>query len=190
GEQGAPSTAPMQAEPAMAAPAETVMTDDPVVTPTMTDEVMDMVERLVAAPIQGSMQAPAAASGAIVLALDHARVMRVMGDVGTIVIGNPAIADVSMPDPGTMILTGKSYGETNLVMLDPAGEILAEQMLRVTIRGENTVSVFRGVQRTTLACAPTCEIRPTPGDAPEALQAGLSAFDQRNSAATNAANAR
>ena len=157
-----------------------VLASDPVADPVM-DEAM-----LASAPIMGSTQA-SVAGGAIVLALDHARVMRVTGDIGTIIIGNPAIADAAMPDPRTIVLTGKSYGETNMVMLNPEGDIIAEQMLQVTVRGQNMVSVFRGSQRTTFSCSPTCEISPTPGDTREALEAGLSAFDARNTAALNAA---
>lgn len=133
-----------------------------------------------------SLAGDASDAGGIILALDHARVMRVVGDVTTIIIGNPAIADASMPDPGTIVLTGKSYGETNMVMLDANGDILAEQMLRVTVRGQSLVSVYRGVQRTTLSCSPTCEIRPTPGDSPDMVAAGLSAFSARNQAALDA----
>lgn len=126
----------------------------------------------------------------IILALDHARVMRLAGEVSTIIIGNPAIADANMPDPRTVVLTGKSYGETNLVLLDENGSIIAEQMLRVTVRGQSLVSVYRGVQRQTLSCSPTCEIRPTPGDNTEQINAGLSAFEARNAAALEAARSR
>ncbi len=133
-----------------------------------------------------SVAGDASDPGGIILALDHARVMRVVGDVATIIIGNPFIADASMPDPSTIVLTGKSYGETNMVMLDSSGAIVAEQTLRVTVRGQSLVSVYRGVQRTTLSCSPTCEIRPTPGDAPEAVSAGINAFQARNQAALGA----
>lgn len=138
-------------------------------------------------PVAGNATGP---GGAIILALDHARVMRMVGDVATIIIGNPSIADVAMPDPRTVVLTGKSYGETNMVMLDSEGNILAEQMLQVTVRGQSLVSVYRGVQRTTLSCSPTCEIRPTPGDAPDLVAAGLAAFQARNTAALEAANSQ
>jgi hypothetical protein len=151
------------------------------------DESMDEGElAMVAQPAMNSMAGDGVGGGAVILALDHARVMRVVGNISTIVIGNPAIADASMPDPHTLILTGKSYGETNLVMLDHTGAIVAEQMLRVTVRGQSLVSVYRGVQRTTLSCSPTCEIRPTPGDVPEQVQAGLNAFQARNEAALQA----
>lgn len=170
---------------------------DPVVTPVMTDTPAQPLQQLGAsqsAQMPAGVQAMAGSAGetggAIILALDHARVMRMVGDVSTIIIGNPAIADVSMPDPQTVVLTGKSYGETNMVMLDDFGNILAEQMLRVTVRGQSLVSVYRGVQRTTLSCSPTCQIRPTPGDSPELVQAGLSAFQARNAAAVEAANSQ
>lgn len=138
------------------------------------------------AGLGASLAGEASTEGGLVLALDHARVMRVVGNVATIIIGNPAIADASMPDPSTIILTGKSYGETNMVMLDAEGAILAEQTLRVTVRGQSLVSVYRGVQRTTLSCSPTCEIRPTPGDTPEVVESALGAFQARNQAALEA----
>ena len=167
---------------------------DPLASSPLKDEVVGDLDEITEEdmgymPVAGStstMAGEASDPGGIVLALDHARVMRVVGDVTTIVIGNPAIADVSMPDPGTMILTGKSYGETNMVMLDGNGNILAEEMLRVTVRGQSLVSVYRGVQRTTLSCSPTCEIRPTPGDTLDVVQAGLGAFEARNQAALEA----
>jgi hypothetical protein len=73
-----------------------------------------------------------------------------------------------------------------MVMLDDEGSVLAEETVRVTVRGQSLVSVYRGVQRTTLSCAPTCEIRPTPGDDPEMVAAGLDAFQARNQAAIEA----
>lgn len=180
-----------------ASPSATAHGSDPIVVPVMSDMQSQPMQEVSAAqsmdmlagvqPVAGDA---ASSSGAIILALDHARVMRMVGSVATVIIGNPAIADVAMPDPQTVVLTGKSYGETNMVMLDDAGNILAEQMLRVTVRGQSLVSVYRGVQRTTLTCSPTCEIRPTPGDAPDLVQAGLSAFQARNAAAVEAANSQ
>jgi hypothetical protein len=163
---------------------------DAEVSPTMTADLAAadpaMSEPRLTMATTTSVAGDASDPGGIILALDHARVMRVVGDVATIIIGNPFIADASMPDPSTMVLTGKSYGETNMVMLDSSGAIVAEQTLRVTVRGQSLVSVYRGVQRTTLSCSPTCEIRPTPGDAPEAVSAGINAFQARNQAALGA----
>lgn len=202
GEIGEGSAAPRQILPqapeasVLAAPEQaesTQASDDAEIMPVMTDEIATtaggMIGAMADTPVMGattSLAGDAADSGGIVLALDHARVMRVVGDVTTVIIGNPSIADVSMPDPGIMILTGKSYGETNMVMLDRNGDILAEQTLRVTVRGQSLVSVYRGVQRTTLSCSPTCEIRPTPGDTLDTIQAGLGAFQARNQAALEA----
>lgn len=189
--------APASSDPAstVSAPSE-FAASDPVVSPVMgaaqaqpmQDPTMQDPTVPNAVGVQPIAGNAVGASGAIILALDHARVMRMVGDVATVIIGNPAIADVSMPDPQTVVLTGKSYGETNMVMLDAQGQILAEQMLQVTVRGQSLVSVYRGVERTTLSCSPTCEIRPTPGDTPALVEAGLSAFQARNAAALEAAN--
>ncbi|MFN3225189.1 MAG: pilus assembly protein N-terminal domain-containing protein [Hyphomicrobiales bacterium] len=183
------SVAPVQASSPAWSAAD--VSEDPVSVPTMGESSAEMQVAVAAMDrtengLTASMSGEASSFGGIVLALDHARVMQVVGDVSTIVIGNPAIADASMPDPGTIILTGKSYGETNMVMLDDEGSVLAEETVRVTVRGQSLVSVYRGVQRTTLSCAPTCEIRPTPGDDPELVAAGLGAFQARNQAAIEA----
>ncbi|MBO6675445.1 MAG: pilus assembly protein N-terminal domain-containing protein [Rhizobiales bacterium] len=187
--EGAASTAVHDSsmeEPTLGADADSIVVQGLVDTPIETEIAAASLDDFQDGGLTQSMSGEASSFGGIVLALDHARVMRVVGDVSTIVIGNPAIADASMPDPGTIILTGKSYGETNLVMLDEEGAVLAEETLRVTVRGQSLVSVYRGVQRTTLSCAPTCEIRPTPGDAPEMVEAGLNAFQARNRAALEA----
>ncbi|MCB1507796.1 MAG: pilus assembly protein N-terminal domain-containing protein [Hyphomicrobiaceae bacterium] len=121
------------------------------------------------------------------ISLDHARVLRLTEPVGTIIIGNPAIADAAMPDDVTLILTGRSYGETNLIMMDQNGVIVAENTILVGLEGGSLVSVYRRTTRSTLSCSPICQIRPTPGDDPEQVNAGFGAFEARNTQAVGAA---
>jgi Flp pilus assembly secretin CpaC len=112
-----------------------------------------------------SMSAPVLAQDALVVTIDQARVMRIDKPVSTIVIGNPAIADASMPDQNTLILTAKSYGETNLLMLDEEGSVIAEHPVVVSAGSYNTISVYRGTARSTMSCAPDCLPSPQLGDA-------------------------
>lgn len=86
-----------------------------------------------------------------------ARVLRISAPAATIIIGNPAIADVTIQDPQTLILTGKSYGRTNMIILNSQGEPIADTIVEVSQIVSDTVTVFMGDQRTSLSCAPNCQ---------------------------------
>lgn len=89
--------------------------------------------------------------------VDRAKVMRVSRPAAMIIIGNPSIADATIKDSQTLIITGKQYGTTNLIVLDAEGEPIADEVLSVTSATENSVVVYKGVARQTLNCAPDCE---------------------------------
>ena len=133
--------------------------------------------------LYGFHQLPAKAQDALVVTIDQARVMRIDQPVSTIVIGNPAIADASMPDQNTLILTAKSYGETNLLMLDEEGSVIAEHPVIVSAANYNTVSVYRGTSRSTMSCAPECYPSPQLGDAADSYSTQTGVIQSRNSLA-------
>jgi hypothetical protein len=100
----------------------------------------------------------------IVVRLDEALIMKVPERASTVVIGNPLIADLSIQPGGLAIVTGKSYGATNLIVMDKGGAVLSEQIVQVEGSGDRTVVVYRGVSRQTYSCAPSCSPRLTLGD--------------------------
>lgn len=89
--------------------------------------------------------------------VNMARVLRISSPAATVIVGNPGIADVTIQDPMTLILTGKSYGQTNLIILDDQGQPIADTMLEVVQMQAGTMTVYQGLARTTLACAPVCQ---------------------------------
>ena len=114
------------------------------------------------------------------IVLDQATLMRLPEKVSTIVIGNPLIADVAVQSGGLVVVTGKGYGSTNLIVLDRSGAVLLER--QVVVRGptDQTVSVHRGVERETYSCTPTCERRITLGDSAAYFTATAGQADVRN----------
>lgn len=86
-----------------------------------------------------------------------ARVLRINAPAATVIIGNPAVADVTIQDPQTLILTGKSFGRTNMIILDANGDPIADTVVEVAQLKSDTVTVFMGSQRTSVACAPSCQ---------------------------------
>ncbi|KKB08179.1 pilus assembly protein N-terminal domain-containing protein [Devosia chinhatensis] len=86
-----------------------------------------------------------------------ARVLRISAPAATVIVGNPGIADVTIQDPTTLILTGKSYGQTNLIVLDSRGEPIADTLIEVVQMQAGVTTVYQGQARTTLSCAPICQ---------------------------------
>src|SRR5215469_12918356 len=73
------------------------------------------------------MTSPALAADAIKVTIDQATIAKMPENVATLVIGNPLIADVTVQPGGLLIVTGKSYGATNLIALDRSGAVLIER---------------------------------------------------------------
>ena len=87
---------------------------------------------LVLAGLVAQSSAVAATVDLVVVSVDKARVARIPDKTQTLVIGQPGIADVTMlKNSGMGVITGKSFGETNLIALDGQGNLLGEWTIRV-----------------------------------------------------------
>lgn len=92
----------------------------------------------------------------LVVTIDQARVVKVPPGTETLIVGNAAIADLTLLKQGAeMIVTGKGFGETNFIALDGTGNPLAQSLIRV-VGGRNTLLVQRGLDRQSYSCAPQC----------------------------------
>ena len=110
----------------------------------------------------------------VTVRLDQAKFLKLPERTATLVIGNPLIADAVVQPGGVIVITAKSYGVTNLVALDRSGNTLMEQPVQVVGPGDQTVVVYRGIERETYSCAPICERRITLGDTPTYFTQNLS----------------
>lgn len=125
-----------------------------------------------------------AAAEPISVALDQARLMKLPDRVATVVVGNPLIADVTLQPGGMLVITGKSYGTTNLVVLDKSGAPLLDRLIEVQGPQNNVMVVFRGAERETYSCAPNCERRVTLGDSAKFFEPALTQTGAFNSLAS------
>ena len=88
--------------------------------------------------------------------LDKASLIRMPEKAQTLIVGNPVIADVTvLKNNGMMVITGKGYGETNLIAVDATGNPVAESTIKVSANGALLV-VQRGDVRESYSCAPKC----------------------------------
>jgi Flp pilus assembly secretin CpaC len=96
--------------------------------------------------------------------LDEALIVRLDTPAQTIVIGNPSIADAMVHDGRTLIITGKSFGTTNLIAVDRNGAIIAERQIEVQQPWQSIVTVQRGAEMESYSCTPNCRRTPIIGD--------------------------
>ena len=92
----------------------------------------------------------------IAVILDQAKIARLPQGASTLIVGNPMIADVTMlKNNNTMVITGKGFGQTNLIAIDASGSLIEEQQIRV-LPSKTLVVLQSGASRMSYACNPDC----------------------------------
>jgi hypothetical protein len=128
----------------------------------------------------------AIAAEPITVRLDEARILKLPDRATTVVIGNPLIADLAIQPGGLAVITGKSFGATNFLILDKSGAVLTEQNIEVEGPGDPIVVVYRGVDRNTYTCQQSCQPRLTLGDEQKFFNDTLTEISSRNNQAMSA----
>jgi Flp pilus assembly secretin CpaC len=106
---------------------------------------------------------PAIAAQPLVILSDQSQIITMARAPGTVVVGNPSIADVTIHGQ-QVFLHGRGYGTTNVIILDEAGAQLAEFEVTVQLGGGNDVATFKAGAQYSLVCAPDCEVSLHIGD--------------------------
>lgn len=127
-----------------------------------------------------------APGGSVMVLVDHAKVVRLPEKARTVIVGNPAIADVTVQRNGVMVVTGKSFGVTNLIALDSSGTLLAESLVRVGAASDAVLTVQRGMERESYSCTPVCQPSMQLGDAQKYFGEAGTQMKNRNALATGA----
>ena len=94
------------------------------------------------------------------MSIGQVSVLRPSAKVSTVVVGNPAVADVVVEGDSAVLVMARTAGQTDVVMLDQDRQVL--QTTKVAVTGEGTgpdyVTVRRmgegGVADEQLMCAP------------------------------------
>jgi Flp pilus assembly secretin CpaC len=89
--------------------------------------------------------------------MDEVRLIRLERDAAQVIVGNPSIADVSARSTRLLVVTGKSYGSTNVIALDGEGRAVLSARLGVAPNDSQLVTVYRGTVRQSLHCTPDCQ---------------------------------
>ena len=126
-----------------------------------------------------------ASSNAVTVNVNMARILRINSPASTVIIGNPAIADVTIQDAQTLVLTGKNFGTTNLIILDAVGNPVADTLVDVVQQDADLLTIYAGNARSTMSCQPVCQPTATLGDDPEYTAQSLASSSLIEEAASN-----
>ena len=111
--------------------------------------------------LAGSVLVPPSAAAdkvpMLTVGLDRVVNIRLWGAASTVVVGNPAIADVNLVNGRSLLITGHAVGQTSIMVLDSSGRETFHQTILVGPADAGHVSVQRGAQATDYSCSPRCE---------------------------------
>lgn len=116
---------------------------------------------LVASAITAALllSAPAvSAQSRLSVQIDHSERVQLRGAAGSVIVGNPAIADVTVVDSNTLFVTGKGYGVTEIIAVDAIGRTIFQSQVVVTGGSAGSVRVWRGANVSEMACSSSCAV--------------------------------
>jgi len=152
---------------------------------------MKIASRLICAATLAFMAftSQAQAGASLVVQMDQSQLMQLSADPGSIIVGNPSIADVSI-NGRQLFIHGHSFGETNLMVFDTAGKKIGDYDVTVSHDTENQLSMFVGnatigATRYSYSCAPNCESNMMVGDQTQYFQSILNNNRNKVSYATS-----
>jgi Flp pilus assembly secretin CpaC len=96
------------------------------------------------------------AASEILLTLDQTRIFPLTQAPATVVVGNPAVADVTLKGK-SLFLYPHGFGQTNLILLDEEGKAIGDYMLRVAADDVYSMNRFSPGGRETFSCRRDCQ---------------------------------
>lgn len=124
----------------------------------------------------------------IIVTYDQSQLLSLPRPAAEIIIGNPVIADVSVQSGNLLVITGKSFGITNMIALDAKRQVIFDRRILVKRDDVRVVNLQRGSLRQTFNCTPQCNPTITVGDEPAYFEATLKAAEKKSGMSEKAAD--
>jgi hypothetical protein len=94
--------------------------------------------------LSAAIAGPAVAAVRVAIPVTHSARLQIPGLAGSVVVGDPAVADALVIDPHTIYVQGKAYGQTEIVVLDREGRTVWQGDVAVITPNEGRVTIVRG----------------------------------------------
>src|SRR4029077_16452761 len=92
------------------------------------------------AGLTGLLLATTAHAAGIDVGMDQGHILTFNGPVKTVLVGNSAIADVTVIDPNHAVILGRNFATTNVVALDAKGRETFNEQVNVMERTGSAVT--------------------------------------------------
>lgn len=102
------------------------------------------------------LAAPQARAGDLIVRYDQSQLIRLPRPAAEVIIGNPSVADVNIQGGNLLVVTGKTFGVTNIIALDAQRNVIQDQRVLVQRDDARTVSLYKGTMRESYTCTPSC----------------------------------
>jgi Flp pilus assembly secretin CpaC len=124
--------------------------------------------RKVAPPLMAliilAMMGATARADDLIVKYDQSQILHLPGPAADLIIGNASIVDVAVQSSNTLVVTGKSFGITNVIALDSQRNVIREQRVIVVRDEMRVVNVQKGAKRESYNCTPQCNPSLVVGD--------------------------
>jgi hypothetical protein len=131
--------------------------------------------------------AGSAAAQSLQVRIDQAARVSLPATARDVIVGNPSVADVTVIDGRNLVVMGKGYGITNIVVIDGRGRTILDRQIIVSASDDGRVTMYRGSELFNYSCAPRCERTPMPGERDTTYQQAATPFVAYPARATGAA---
>jgi Flp pilus assembly secretin CpaC len=114
---------------------------------------------IVAAALAFSLVAQAALAaivGGFSIELSRSRRIVLPGNAATVSVADPRIADVAVLDSHSIVVVGKAYGVTDIIVADHTGRLLMDGRVAVVPAENQRLTVIRGATTSDYVCLGRC----------------------------------
>ena len=98
----------------------------------------------------------ASAAQRLVVEKNHSARISLNGAAGSVIVANPAIADVNIIDSRTVYIVGKGFGNSSVIITDQIGRPLFDGEVVVTASQKGAITVYKGLTPSLMVCSTTC----------------------------------
>ncbi len=94
--------------------------------------------------------------GGLTVELSRSRHVLLPGAASTISIADPSVVDVAVLDSHSIVVVGKAYGVTDVIITDHSGRLLMDGRVSVVPLNTQHLTVIRGETPTDYVCVGRC----------------------------------
>ena len=121
----------------------------------------------------------AAQAGTFIVEVGKTEALKLKKNAASVALCNPNVADVAVHSSTLLFISGKSFGTTNLLIMDNDGHTIYSADVVVTSNASNLVTVNRAGSDYSYDCAPNCRAGMVVGDNSEHFVRAYSQIKQQ-----------